>query len=153
MAGIQMSTTIAASLDRVFAVFSDLPHAAERIRGIKRLEILTPGPIRAGTRWRETRVLFGKEATEEMTLTSFQPNRGYTAEAESSGMKYTVSFRFTSEGQNTRVDVDFNATPVSLMARLAGPLTGMMMNSVRKVMEEDLEDLKKTIESDQKPAG
>ena len=52
-------------VEDVFAVFTDLHRAAERIRGIERLEVLTDGPVGKGTRFRETRIMFRREATEE----------------------------------------------------------------------------------------
>ena len=68
MTSFEVSTVISASPERVFALFTDLAHAPDNIRAIKKLELLTPGPMCMGTRFRETRVMFGKEATEEMEV-------------------------------------------------------------------------------------
>lgn len=148
MPGITLTKTIAAKPEQVFAVFSDLPRAAERIRAIKRIQMLTPGPVGMGTRWKETRVMFGKEATEEMTITAFEPGRHYRAEAENSGVRYIASFQFIPEGQGTRVEMSFEGKPMTMMAKLASPLGAMMMGSVKKAMEEDIEDLKGFIEAE-----
>ena len=54
----------------VFAKASDFANAPSFIGAIKKVEILTPGPIQAGTRFKETRVMFKREATEEMEVTA-----------------------------------------------------------------------------------
>ena len=66
MAGITASLRIEAPVSTVFALATDLDGWAGRIKAITRIEKLTPGPVRVGTRFKETRKMFGKEATETM---------------------------------------------------------------------------------------
>ena len=73
MARLAISETVNAPLGRTFEAFSDLRSAEKNISGIKRLEILTDGPIGKGTRFKETRVMFGREATETMEVTQWEP--------------------------------------------------------------------------------
>ena len=42
-----------------------------------------------GTRWREIRAMFGKSASEEMTVTEVDPGRSYTAQAQHGKAHYT----------------------------------------------------------------
>ena len=51
---ICLSKTIDAEPAEVFDRITDLHNAAERIEAITHLEVLTEGPIGAGTRFRET---------------------------------------------------------------------------------------------------
>ena len=78
----------------VFARFTDLSTAAERIKGIEELEVLTEGPIRVGTRFRETRIMFRRPATEEMEITAFEKDEMYTISCDSCGCHYETVFRF-----------------------------------------------------------
>ena len=73
MKPIVVSVDIDVPIDRVFSIATDLQNAPERIGGITKLEVLTDGPFGLGTRWRETRVMFGREATEVMWVTAFDP--------------------------------------------------------------------------------
>lgn len=50
-------------------------------------------------------------------------------------------------GEGTRVTFVFGARPVSLVARLFSIFSGLMTKSVRKALEQDLDDLKRTAES------
>lgn len=66
---LNCSVRIRGTQQAVFEAISDLEHAAERIGAIKEIEMLTDGPVGKGTRWRETRLMFGKECTESPNST------------------------------------------------------------------------------------
>jgi carbon monoxide dehydrogenase subunit G len=153
MTVIQVSTTIDAPIETVFALFSDLEHAPERIKAIKKLELLTPGPVGVGTRFRETRVLFGKEATEEMYFTVFEPSRRYEVRADSCGAAYRSVYEFRPQGSGTVVDVTFEARPVTLFAKLMAPVAFLMKGMLKKCLTADVEDLKRFAEAKAVPAA
>ena len=76
MAQFTIDKYIEAPREVVFDAALDLHSVAENIRGIEKLEVLTEGPIGLGTRFRETRIMFKKEATEVMEITVFErPSR------------------------------------------------------------------------------
>lgn len=144
---LSITGRIAAPVDRVFAVFTDLRNAAGRIRGITRLEVLTDGPIGRGTRFRETRIMFKKEATETMEIVDFQPNRSYTVACTSCGAEMRSNFRFTPVGNQTDVTMEMDARPISFMAKLLSPVMKLMMGPMmRKCIQGDFDDLKRYIE-------
>ena len=147
MPSVEAGTTIAASPERVFEIATDLASLPETMSGIDSVEVLSDGSFGNGTRWRETRTLYGKQATEEMWVTGFDPPRSYVVEAESHGAHYRTEITFVAEGDRTRVTFVFGARPLSLFARLFSVFSGLMLKSVRKALEQDLEDLKRTAES------
>src|SRR5690554_3078723 len=138
MAGFSIQTRIAAPIEAVFALASDFAGAAGHIKGIKKVEMLTPGPVGVGTRFRETREMFGKDATEEMEVTAFDPPRSYTLGCHSCGAKYATTFRFEAEGDATQLVCDFEATPATWWAWLFKPLAGLMMGAVKKCVQQDI---------------
>ncbi len=147
MASVEVATTIAASPERVFEVATDLSGLPETMSGIDSVEVLSDGPFGEGTRWRETRTLYGKQATEEMWVTGFDPPRSYVVEAESHGARYRTGITFVPEGDGTRVTFGFGARPLTFAARLFSVFSGLMLKSVKKTLEQDLEDLKRAAES------
>ena len=147
MASVEVEQVIAASPERVFEVATDLRNMPETMSAIDSLEVLTAGPFGEGTRWRETRTLHGRQATEEMWVTGFDPPRSYVVEAESHGAHYRTELRFLPEEDGTRVTFVFGARPVSFLARLFSVLSWLMLKSLRKALEQDLEDLKRAAES------
>ena len=147
MPSVEVQATVAAPPERVFAAATDLANLPETMSGIDSVEVLSDGPFGAGTRWRETRTLYGRQATEEMWVTGFDPPRSYVVEAESHGAHYRTEITFAPEGDGTRVTFVFGARPVSFVARLFSIFSGMMMKGVKKALAQDLEDLKRVAES------
>ncbi|MEQ8767055.1 MAG: SRPBCC family protein [Planctomycetota bacterium] len=125
-------------VDQVFEVYSDISKAAERVEAIREIEMLTPGPVGEGTRFRETRVVFKREASEEMELVEFEPNRAYTIACFSCGAEYRTRYDFEPDGEGTRVTVRMNITPKSLFAKLLSPLSFFMTNTMKKCLEDDM---------------
>ncbi len=149
-----VSTHVPAPAERVFEVYTELDKAVERIPGIVSLELLSDGPFGMGTRWRETRVVFKKEATEEMWVTGFDPPRSYTVEAESHGSHYTTLFSFEPDEDGTKVTWAFTGTPLTFGAKVLSvifsrPMKGMMV----KCMTEDLEALRDACVAGEEPAS
>ena len=70
-----MSRTIDAPVGAVWAVVTDLDNAESVLSGVEKLERLDSTKYEVGTRWRETRVLFGKSSTEEMWVTEIDPEK------------------------------------------------------------------------------
>lgn len=147
MAQFSMTRRVAAPVERVFDVATDLARAAERIRGIERIELLTEGPMRVGTRWRETRKMMGQSSTETLEVFALDRPRSYTVGCESCGTYFETTFRFAPDGDGTLVTLDARTESRSLMAKLMSPIGNLMFGKVmRKCMTEDLEDLARAAE-------
>lgn len=144
-----ISVNINADINRVFDVFTDIPATADRIPEIENVEMLSHGPAAKGSRWRETRVMMGKAATEEMWITEFTPNRSYTVEAESCGAQFKSRFVFTSEDNGTRVDFFMETRAISFAAKLFTwlGLSALMRGMMSKAIRGDMEALKSFAES------
>ncbi len=146
MPRITIEKHIAAPPSTVFEFATDLRRAPERIAGIRRLEVLTDGPIRMGTRFRETRVMFKKEATEEMEIVEFDPPRAYAVGCENHGCRYHTAFSFRPERSGTTVAVRFDGVALTFFSKVMVFLMSPLMRSTCiKAFEKDLEDLSKAI--------
>ncbi len=147
MPSVEVQRTIAAPPDRVFRIATDLENLAATVSGIDSVEVLTEGPVGEGSRWRETRTMMGRPATEEMWVTAFEAPRRFVVEAESHGAHYRTEMTFEPESNGTRVTMVFAARPVTFLARLFALFSAVMLRSLRKMIEQDLEDLKQAAES------
>lgn len=148
----ETAVVIDAPPDEVFAIASDVSQWAERITAIQKVEVLTGGPIGVGTRFRETRRMFGKEASEEMEFAEFDPPRGYVLVAESHGARYRSGHRFepvdpAAPERGTKLTMFFTATPQTFAARLMGFLMKPLLKGMVKQCSQDLHDLKRSIEA------
>lgn len=96
MGQIAFSRKVNAPIDAVFERLTNIPDVPKHIPGIKRVEMLTSGPVGKGTKFRETRVMFGKEATETMEVMDFQPPKSVTIGATSCGSEFRSDTIWTS---------------------------------------------------------
>lgn len=142
-----LEETIAAPRRVAFDVFTDLPKAPERIEGITRVELVTSGPVGKGTRFRSTRVMFGKEATEEMEITAFDEPTSFTLEGFSCGARFFTEYRFEGGQRETKVTMTMTSRNESLFAKVVGPVMGVLMGgAMKKAMLKDLAQFKRAAE-------
>ena len=116
------------------------------IEAIERVEVLTPGPVAVGTRFRETRTMFGKRATEEMTVAELDPPRRLVLTAHNHGTAYRAEHLFEPQDNGTRLTLIFVGEPQSLLARVFSPIGYMMLGTLRRQLASDLADLAREAE-------
>lgn len=139
---------IAAAQGTVWEALTDLRGMAQVLSGVSKTEVLTDGAFDVGTRWRETRRMFGKEATEEMRVTASEPPERYVAEAESHGTHYVSEWALRADGPaTTTVRMTFTAEPAGgFTGLLAKVLGGVGARAVSKAIAKDLDDVATVVE-------
>lgn len=138
---IAVESASSAPADIVYATNIDIARWPQFVRGIESVEILTGGPIRAGTKFRETRVMFGKHASEDMTISELSPPHRQVFTAENHGTRYTATTELISQGTGTLIRMTFEGVPVTLLARLMSVLAALMAGRVRKQLQADIDDV------------
>lgn len=148
MADFQVTKHVNAPPETVFDVATDLQNAAQHVRGIENIELLTPGPVGLGTKWKETRKMMGMESTETLEVTAFDKPRSYTVSCDSCGCHFDSVFTFIPADGGTDVTLDVKTKPLTLAAKIMSPIGDLMMKgTMRKYLEEDLDDVKRVAEA------
>jgi hypothetical protein len=130
----------------------DIESIADTISGITRVEVLTDGPIGEGTRWRETRVMMGKERTEELEITSVSAPESYDVECDSCGCLMRCRFTFEERDGGTQMHMSMVTEPRTLFARIVTPLMmPLMRRQMTRCMAQDFEDVRGAIEGQAAP--
>jgi len=129
MAKVKVSTEVKAPVERVFELFTDIEHAAERVSGIKKIEVMSTGPFKLGYRWTETREVMGRLDSATMEISSID-----------------TTFTFEPIPAGTEVSIEFELHPEGLPPALLLPLEWAIGGKVRHVLSDDLDDLKASIE-------
>ena len=145
---LEMQTVINAPRAAVWNIITNIKNAAETISGIEKVEILEqPAEGLVGLKWRETRTLFGKTATEVMWITAAEENSFYDTRAESHGAIYTTRISLTDQGDSTNINMQFNGKPQTIGARIMMMLMGWMFRgATQKALVQDLDDIRKAAE-------
>jgi uncharacterized protein YndB with AHSA1/START domain len=146
----ELTETIAAPPERVFAIMTDIPAAAHWMPGFVRIERLTGGEFGPGTRFRETRKMYGHEATEEFEVVAMEPPRALELHVDGtkgSSKRGLYRFRYRLEpdaaGAGTRVVLAGELTGLNRLMELLGRL---MAGTFKKACAKDLAAMKAYIE-------
>lgn len=141
---MEASHGTAATPDSVWAVLTNLEGSPDTISGILAVERLDGGTdFGVGTKWKETRTMFGREASEVMEVTSVEPGRSYTVESDGKGAKYTstMSVQPSTDGGST-ISMSFGGEPTGMISRILSATLGRLAaGATRKMIEQDLKDI------------
>lgn len=148
---MNMSVTIDinAPKETIWAKITDIEKSVETISGIEEIEVLEkPEDSLVGLKWRETRTLFGKQATEVMWITDAEENHYYKTRAESHGAIYTTILKLEEKEGVTELSMTFGGKAQTFMAKI---MSAIMMpffkKATKKALEKDLEDIKRASEN------
>jgi hypothetical protein len=145
---IHAEIPINAPREAIWNAITDIENAASRIKTIESIEVLErPKSGLVGFKWRETRTMFGKKATEVMWITAAEPLEYYITRAESHDAIYESKLYITEEGGVNHLHWDFDGRPTKFISKLMMVLMGWMIKgATRKALTKDLKEIKAHVE-------
>lgn len=141
---ITASRDVDAPAERLWAALVDIDGAPQILSGVDAVQRLDGGgELGVGTRWRETRTMMGRQATEEMEVVALDPGRSYTVRSVSGGTTYeSVMTVEPCDTSRSRATMSFRATTRSMVGRLLTATVGRLFaGATRRMLRQDLEDL------------
>jgi carbon monoxide dehydrogenase subunit G len=130
---------IKAPLGTVFHAVADIEHFTKAVPHIVRVEMLSDVTSGIGTRFRETRVMKGKEASTELEITEYVEDERVRLVADEHGTVWDTVFTVTPVGEGTELTMVMDAKAHRLLPRLMNPLIKGM---VKKALEQDMDAVK-----------
>ena len=145
---VQARVCIDGTKEEIWQVITDIEGSEKTIGAIEQIEILEkPASGLIGLKWRETRTMFGKTATEVMWITDVKENGYYETRAESHGAIYYSKLQIEEREGETCLTMTFDGQAQSLMAKIMSVATGFLFKSAtQKALQNDLEDIKAAVE-------
>jgi carbon monoxide dehydrogenase subunit G len=145
----EVKVTIATPRADVWRLITDIDNSVNTISGITEIEVLErPDQGLVGLMWVETRVMFGREATETMRITAAVEGESYEVRAESHGAIYLSTLALRDVEGGTELTMRFGAQPTTFVAKLMGATIGrLFVGATRKALQQDLEDIKAAAEA------
>jgi len=139
---IHMSISINAPIERVWEFAADVQRQPEWMHEMKRVEMLTPGPLRPGSRGRATVRIFGISTTDDVVITQFDPPHTFGIRHEG---------RFTGAGLLQFSATAEGGTLINWMEYLLPPLFPTIGGFVQRpilgaIFRSDLRHLKRLLE-------
>lgn len=105
MSGFEMNEWIARTPKEVFDFITASENAPKVASSIVRMVKLTEGNIGVGTRYRETRLMNGKEHSTELEVTAYEPSQRYAMKNSTEGVETVYHYIFQPEKDGTRVNL------------------------------------------------
>lgn len=126
-----------AAPERLWSLASDFANASGRIAAITNVEMLTPGPVGQGTRFREWR---GRQAVD-MEVVAWSPPRSYALRGAAMGTEFTSEIRCLPDGAGTRLEMEIHVRPMTFAAKVFAPLLALLSKLMVKTCAKDLGDI------------
>jgi hypothetical protein len=144
---INLAKNVAALPAEAFDIVADVAEWPRIVRSIKSVELLTPGPIREHTRFREARIMFGHEAIQEMEIVTMQPPHRMRLLNEQPDLHYELDHIIDAvHGGGCRVTLIFRARPTADTGRAVLPFMSPFIETrLRDELEQDLSDFASAI--------
>jgi len=129
-------------VEKVFAFLADTGNLSIWQSNLIKMEPLTEGPLRPGSRFREVRRLGRRESEIQAEITAFEPNQRVETKTVTKP-QVTVSYSLDPENGGTRLRYKFVLVTSGIM-RLMEPL---IAGAIKKERGSDFETLKRILES------
>jgi Polyketide cyclase / dehydrase and lipid transport len=139
------------SKQKAYTALLDLDSAKHWMQGFVGIERFDKGPLKVGSEWKETRKMFGKEASEHFEVVELKApdkivlrcdgTKGTTGKGE-----FLFTYILSSIDNNTEVKLNGEINGLSGLSKIFGKL---IVGSFKKACEKDLDALKKHLENEQ----
>ena len=145
---LSVDIEIAKPKEPIWSAITDIENCSNVISSIIDLQILNqPCDGLVGLKWKETRLMFGKEASEIMWITDSVVNEYYCTRAESHGSVYITTLSLSETERKTLLTISFTAEAQSLIIKFVSACMGIFITgSMKKAFRKDLEDIKNYVE-------
>jgi Polyketide cyclase / dehydrase and lipid transport len=139
---IELHKSVAARPAVVFKTVADIMDWPRIIRSVVGVELLSTGRVRAGTRIRVNRIMYGHEMVEGLEIETFERPRRLRLVGESRGMHYERDHLIDALHVGSRLSLIFRNRPETSSDRAAQDFfTPLMQINLRDELERDLADL------------
>jgi carbon monoxide dehydrogenase subunit G len=139
MSSVTIIRTIHAPVDLVFQTISDIQNFSKVVPDIVKYEYLSDTKTGVGTRFRETRLMKGKEISTDLEVTEYHPNERIRMVTDSHGTVWDSVFTVHQKGKDTVLNLTMTANAYKIMPKLINPI---MKGFFKKSLEKDVDAVK-----------
>lgn len=145
-----MTTTTAivlidAPVEEVFPVVADVQNFRKAVPGVLDVEFQNDIRNAVGSKFRETRVVGGREARTDLEIIEYVVNDHVRIVSDTGGTHWDSVFTTRDVGGQTELKLVMEATPFTLRGRVTVPL---IRGVLKKALTADMEAVKAYVEAD-----
>lgn len=137
------SRPIAAPAEVVWELITNIAEAPAFLAAVTAIETFDDGrPFGVGTRWRETRLVFGRPSTQTMEVIACDPPRTYTVFSTERGTEFVTTLVVTPRSEGCDVRMTSEVSAHGLIARvLALVMAPVLGRTMARALQQDLDDI------------
>jgi len=139
MSTITILRTIDAPKEKVFNTIADIRNFSKAVPDIVKVEFVSDSMTGLGTRFKETRIISGREHTQELEVTEYDENNAIRLVTDSNGTVWDSLFSVSDEHGPTQLTLIMEANAYKFMARIMNPL---MKYFIKKAIGKDMDAVK-----------
>lgn len=139
MKTITVTKNINSPVEKVFNTVAHIEEFSKTVSNVTKIEFLSEQKTGAGTRFRETRLMKGKEASTELEVTEYIKNEKVRLVAENIGTVWDTTFTVKAEGGGTLLTMAMDAKSNNFFA---GIMNTMIRGMIAKEVEKDMDAVK-----------
>ena len=146
MSRTAITRNIDAPVERVFDTVAHIENFSTAVPHITSVEFLGQQRRGVGTKFRETRIFRGRQASTELEVTEYVENERVRLVADEGGTIWDTVFTITDAGEGTRLDMVMEASAYKFVAKLLNPL---LKGILRRAIKGDMDAVKAYCEGHQ----
>ncbi|MCM3439459.1 SRPBCC family protein [Metabacillus halosaccharovorans] len=142
--------TVQVTKQRAYFGLLDLNSAQKWMKGLVKIERMDEGPLKVGSEWRETRKMFGTEATEHFEVVELQEphkivlrcdgTKGTTGKGE-----FLFTYILSTKNNSTEIKLDGKINGLTGLAKFFGKI---MAGTFKKACAKDMDSLTSYLEKE-----
>jgi len=142
MAEIQVEQRFDCSVTAAWDLLTEVARYPERVGSYERVEFQGSQREGPGTRWRQTRTVFGRSHSQEIEVVACGAPRTFAHQAREAGALYETRYELAVVDGATRVVMTFSVRATNPIAGLFVKTIGRrMLRGTGEAMAKDLADL------------
>ena len=139
MARWTVSRTINAPIETVFSAISDVDHFAEVRPQVVKIDYLSEIHSGVGTRFRETRRMKGKDTTNDLEITEYEPGRRIRFVTASHGTTWDSIYIVKPQAPGTVLALTMEATSETWLPKI---MVLLISGVLQTALEGDMDTVK-----------
>ena len=149
MVDFQESAIIHKPIKEVFQYISRMENVSELMPNVVKMEKITSGELRKGTKFIETRSVRGKEIKADVELLEFEEDKLFTTRSNSNGLITEYHYKFYEIEEGTQAEFEAFVKTTGLRMKLTKRFIVKMMQQedgyqlqyLKEMLEEKEQDL------------
>ncbi len=149
MVDFRESAIIHKPIKEVFQYISRMENVSELMPNVVKMEKITPGELRKGTKFIETRSVRGKEIKADVELLEFEEDKLFTTRSNSNGLITEYHYKFYEIEEGTQAEFEAFVKTTGLRMKLTKRFIVKMMQRedgyqlqyLKEMLEEKEQDL------------